>query len=145
ADNNSFTHDNGSPADATNCPPGGCVLEISDPTRSDNDVDYIFCNGTNGCDQNGMDLVTQARLTSTVPSGSGISVNACVPGDCPSCKVQNITYRYNEIYNTTNGFEVNSGLSSHCHDEAAGMDHITIRDNLAHGLSLEMSNGSDPY
>jgi hypothetical protein len=147
ADSNSFTHDNGSPADAANCPPGGCVLEISDTTRTgvDQNVDYIFCNGTNGCDQSGVDLVTHARLTSTVPAGTGVGVNACVPGDCPSCKVQNITYRYNEIFNTTNAFQVNSGLSSHCHDEGAGLDHVTIRDNLVHGLSVEMSNGSDRY
>jgi hypothetical protein len=147
ADSHSFSHDNGSPADAANCPPGGCVLEISDATRVgvDQNADYIFCNGTNGCNQTGMDLTTHARLTSTVPAGTGIGVNACVPGDCPSCKAENITYRYNEIYNTTNGFEINSGLSSHCHDEASGMDHIAIHDNLAHGLSREMSNGSDPY
>jgi len=147
ADSNSFSHHNGSPADAPNCPPGGCVLEIADPTRSgvDNDVDYIFCNGTNGCDQSGMDLVTHARLTSTVPAGAGIKVNACVPGDCPSCKAENITYRYNETFNTTNGFQINSGLSSHCHDEAAGMSKVSVHDNLLHGLSLEMGNGSDPY
>ncbi|PYX34260.1 MAG: hypothetical protein DMG80_02885 [Acidobacteria bacterium] len=147
ADSNSFSHHNGSPADAANCPPGGCVLEISDTTRSgvDQNFDYIFCNGTNGCDQSGVDLVTHARLTSVVPAGTGIGVNACVPGDCPTCKVQNITYRYNEIFNTTNAFQINSGLSSHCHDEGAGLDHVTIHDNLEHGLSVEMSNGSDPY
>lgn len=147
ADANSFSHHRGSPADAANCPPGGCVLEISDTTRVgvDQNADYVFCNGTNGCDQSGMDLTTHARLTSTVPAGTGISVNACVPGDCPSCKVQNVTYRYNEIFNTTNGFQINSGLSSHCHDEAAGMDHVSIHDNLMHGLSREMANGSDPY
>lgn len=147
ADNNSFSHHGGSPADADNCPPGGCVLEIADDTRSglDQDVDYIFCNGRNGCDQNGMDLTTHARLTTAVPAGSGVQVNACVPGDCPSCKAENITYRYNEIYNTTNGFQINSGLSSHCHDEAAGMQKVSIHDNLLHGLSREMSNGSDHY
>jgi hypothetical protein len=145
ADSNSFSHHNGRPDDAANCPPGGCLLEISDNTRSDNNSDYVFCDGANGCDQSGMDLVTHARLTSTVAAGTAVSVNACVPGDCPSCKVENVTYRYNEIYNATNGFEVNSGLSSHCHDEAAGMDHVTIHDNLTHGLSLEMSNGSSAY
>jgi hypothetical protein len=147
ADANSFSHHNGSPADAANCPPGGCVLEISDATRAglDNNADYIFCNGTNGCDQTGMNLTTQARLTSTVPAGTAINVNSCVPGDCPSCKAQHITFRYNEIYNTTDGFQINSGLSSHCHDEAAGLDHVTIRDNLLHGLSRQMSNGSDAY
>lgn len=147
ADANSFSHHNGSPADAANCPPGGCVLEISDVTRVgvDQNADYIFCNGTNGCDQAGMNLTTQARLTTTVPAGTGIGVNACVPGDCPSCKAENITYRHNEIYNTTNGFQINSGLSSHCHDEASGMRLVSIHDNLLHGLSREMGNGSDPY
>jgi hypothetical protein len=148
ADSHTFQHHNGSPDDAANCPPGGCVLEIADNTRSDNDADYIFCNGTNGCDQTGMNLngsPATARLTSTVASGSAVSANACVPGDCPSCKVENVTYRYNEIYNTTNGFQINSGLSSHCHDEAAGLSKVSIHDNLLHGLSREMGNGSDPY
>ena len=155
ADANVFSHHGGSPADAVNCPPGGCVLEISDPARAglDNNADYIFCNGTNGCyqtddgTQNGtaLNLTTNARLTSAPPVGSAIKVNACVPGDCPSCKAENITFRYNEIYNTTNGFQINSGLSSHCHDEAAGLSKVSIHDNLLHGLSLEMGNGSDPY
>ena len=147
ADANSFSHHNGSPADAVNCPPGGCVLEVSDPTRVgvDQNADYIFCNGTNGCDQSGMNLTDHARLTSAPPAGAAIGVNACVPGDCPSCKAENVIWRYNEIYNTTNGFQINSGLSSHCHDEASGMDRVTIRDTLLHGLSRELSNGSDPY
>jgi hypothetical protein len=147
ADGHSFSHHNGSPADATNCPPGGCVLEVADATRVgvDQDVDYIFCNGTNGCDQGGMNLTDHARLTSVPPAGTAVGVNACVPGDCPSCKAENVTWRYNEIYNTTNGFQINSGLSSHCHDEASGMDRVTIRDTLLHGLSNEMSNGSDPF
>ena len=52
---------NCSPADAANCPPGGCVLEISDSSRGgvDDGRDYRFCNGTNGCTQTG-DLVTTA-------------------------------------------------------------------------------------
>ncbi len=145
ADSHSFTHNNGSPGDAANCPPGGCVLEISDVGRSDNNIDYIFCNGTNGCDQSGMNLTDHARMTSIPPIGTGVGANACVPGGCPTCKAENIVWRYNEIYNTTNGFEINSGLSSHCHDEAAGMDRVTIRDTLLHGLSREMSNGSTNY
>lgn len=155
ANTNSFSHHNGSPADAANCPPGGCVLEISDPGRAgvDNNVDYIFCNGANGCyqtvdgTQNGtpLNLTTQARLTSAPPAGNGIQVNGCVPGDCPSCRAENVTFRYNEIYNTTNGFQINGGLSSHCHDESSGLSKISIHDNLLHGLSLDMGNGSDPY
>jgi hypothetical protein len=145
ADSNSFSHNNGTPDDAANCPPGGCILEIADAGRTDNGAQYRFCDGANGCDQAGMNLTTQARLTSAPDAGSSIGVNACVPGDCPSCKVENITYRLNEIYNATNGLIINTGASSHCRDESAGMDHVSIHDNLWHGLSREMSNGSDPY
>ncbi len=137
---------NCSPADAANCPPGGCVLEINDASRGgvDNGEDYRFCNGSNGCTQTG-DLVTTASLTTTVPTGSSISTYACVPGDCPSCRIQHMTMRFNEIMNVIEGVTIDSGKSSHCQDEAAGNDHIMIRDNLMHGLSIEMSNGSDPY
>jgi len=147
ADSNSFTHDNGTRDDGANCPPGGCILEIADTARAgvDDNADYRFCNGANGCDQSGMDLVTHARLTTTVAAGSSVNVNACVPGDCPTCRAENITYRYNEIYNATNGFAITNGKSSHCADESAGTGHITIRDNLIHGLSAEMSNGSTAY
>ena len=72
-------------------------------------------------------------------------VNACVPGDCPTCRAQHITIRYNEVYNVTGGIHLNSGQSSICHDEAVGNDHVVIHDNLIHGLSVEMSNGSDPF
>src|ERR1700758_1263013 len=103
ADSNSFSHDNGSPGDAANCAPGGCILEIADANRSDNGTDYRFCDGANGCDQSGMNLTTQARLTSAPPAGTPVSVNSCVPGLCPACKVHNVVVRYNEIYNTTQG------------------------------------------
>lgn len=137
---------NCSPADAANCPPGGCVLEINDSSRGgvDDGRDYRFCNGTNGCTQTG-DLVNTASLTTTVPSGSGIGTYTCVPGDCPSCRIQHMTMRFNEIMNAVQGITIDSGKSSHCQDESGGNDHIEIHDNLMHGLSTEMSNGSDPY
>lgn len=143
----SFTHNNGIPGDAAYCPVGGCVLGVVDTNRPDNTVEYHFCNGTNGCDQSGMNQTTQARIISTspLPAAGTAQVNACVPGDCPTCRTQHITIRYNEVYNVTGGIHVNNGQSSICHDEAAGNDHIVIRDNLIHGLSVEMSNGSDPY
>jgi len=94
-----------------------------------------------------MNQTTQARIVATLlPAPAGTAqVNACVPGDCPTCRTQHITIRYNEVYNTTGGIHVNSGQSSICHDQAAGNDHVVIHDNLIHGLSVEMSNGSDPY
>jgi hypothetical protein len=142
-----FNHHNGIPGDASGCPVGGCVLAINDANRPDNNVEYRFCNGTNGCDQSGMNQSTQARIvaTSPLPAAGTAQVNACVPGDCPTCRVQHVTFRYNEIYNVTNGFQINSGKSSICHDEGAGNDHTLFHDNLLHGLSAEMSNGSDPY
>jgi hypothetical protein len=135
------------PDDASNCPPGGCVLEINDASRgsSDNGVGYRFCNGANGCSQpNDLTTSTTATLTSSVAAGSGVNVYSCVPGDCPSCRIQHVTARLNEIYNVNHGFTISSGRSSHCLDESAGTDHIEIRDNLLHGLSVEASNGSDP-
>ena len=143
----SFSHNNGTPGDTAYCIEGGCVLAINDSSRGDDNVEYRFCNGTNGCDQSGMNQTTQARIvpTSPLPVAGTAVVNACVPGDCPTCRVQHITIRYNEVYNTTGGIHVNSGRSSICHDEAAGNDHVMIHDNLIHGLSVEMSNGSDPY
>src|SRR5258706_3505162 len=97
ADANSFSHDNGSPAEAAHCPPDGCVLEISDPSRGgiDQNVGYIFCDGSNGCNQNGMDLVTHARLTSTVPAGGGNRGESWRSGGRSTWKVQKVTYRFN--------------------------------------------------
>lgn len=143
----SFSFNNGTPGDASYCPVGGCVLGITDSTRADNGVEYHFCNTTNGCNQSGMDQVTTARIVSTpaLPPAGKTAANSCVPGDCPTCFVRNITYRYNEVYNVTNGFQINSGRSSICHDSGQGLDHLSIHDNLIHGCSVEMSNGSDPY
>jgi hypothetical protein len=132
------------PDDAVNCPPGGCILEINDSTRPDDNTLYRYCNGANGCAQSG-DLNTTASLTQAPPSGSNVTTYSCVPGDCPSCRVNNVVVRFNEIYNTTMGLEINTALSSHCKDEAKELAKVEIRDNLLHGLSVEMSNGSDPY
>lgn len=143
----SFSFSNGTPGDPSYCPVGGCRLGITDTLRADNGVNYFFCNTTNGCDQTGMDQVTTARIvaTPTLPAAGFAAANSCVPGDCPTCFVKSITYRYNEIYNTTNGFQINFGTSSVCHDIAAGNDHLSVHDNLIHGCSVEMSNGTDPY
>ena len=159
---------NCSPADYQNCPPGGCILELADESRSDDGSKYRFCNGTNaalgqnGCVQTG-DLSTTASVTTTVAAGGKCSnssttscnadsdcgagnycytqTNSCVPGDCPSCKVENVVVRYNDFYNLINGIQIASAISSHCNDEAAGADHLEIRDNVFHGLSVEMTNG----
>jgi hypothetical protein len=160
----------GNPVDAANCPPNGCILE-----DIGNNVDYRFCNGVNGCDQSGIPNLqcgtttpqgsvagtscttgaqcpgsycaptTSARLTKAAPAATSVSANACVPGDSPNAKNQNITFRFSEIYNVTHGFEISTGLSSICKDQAAGMSNISIHDNLLHGLSREMSNGKDPF
>jgi hypothetical protein len=55
-----------------------------------------------------------------------------------------VAARYNEIRNTTNGFQIATALSSHCSDEAAGMDRVSIHDVLLHGLDDGMSNGNGP-
>ena len=140
---NEFLHHGDTP-DNPYCIIGGCVLAIADATRADQGVEYRFCNGTNGCTQAGMDLTIQARIVPppVLPPAGTAQVNACVPGDCPLCKVENITYRFNEVYNVTNGIHITSGKDSICHDEGAGSDHMVAHDNFIHGISNEMSNGS---
>src|SRR5262249_27342225 len=102
-------------------------------------------HGQNGCTQTG-DLISTASLvlpsTGYPPSGGECSNNAtqscttdtncgtgnycytqtnsCVPGDCPSCRVNNITVRYNDFYNVINGVQIGTEVSSHCRDEASG-------------------------
>lgn len=169
------------PDDYQDCPPGGCILELSDggaSPRSDNGAKYRFCNGTNtsigqnGCVQTGnVDSCTTApctaSLTSTVVAGGKCSnnpvttcnvdsdcgtgnycytqTNSCVPGDCPSCKVQHVVIRYNEFYNSVNGVQVASAIASHCNDETyGGLSNVEIHDNVLRGLSIEMVNAPGP-
>jgi hypothetical protein len=115
-----------------------CYLEITgQPGRSDNGDGYRIASYVDA---------THATLT-TAPTGgdgTGVTAYACHPGDCPECYVKNVTARYNEIRNTTNGFQIATGLSSHCYDEASGMDRVSIHDVLLHGLDDRMSNGNGP-
>ena len=167
----SFTHhtasspQSGNPIDATNCPPGGCVLN-----DDANNVDYRFCNGANGCDQSGIPMqcsggvnagnsctangqcpgsfcspTTSARLTAAAPAAANVKANACVPGDCPDCKNRDITWRYNEVYNVTQGVQILTGLSTTCHDQASGMQRVSMHDNKLDGVDRKMSNGMDDY
>ena len=160
----------GNPIDAANCPPGGCIL---DDIASN--INYRFCDGVNSCDQSGIPnqqcgtttpqgsvagtaCTTNAqcpgsycaptittRVTQPVPAATFMNVNGCVPGQNPNAKNLDITFRFNEVYNATGGLGVNTGLDSICRDQSAGMKNISIHDNLIRGLSLEMSNGDDPY
>lgn len=164
----SFAHDNGVADDATYCPPGGCILEDVSVTNVVTIRRFCAHDGSNTCDQNGVpnrkcggtgatcssdatcggltcSPTTTARLTAAVTAGTNKAVNACVPGDDPTAKVENVIYRYVEMFNLTNGIEINSGTSSHCHDESRGLSKLYFGDILMHGLSLELSNGSDPY
>ena len=160
----------GNPVDAAYCPPGGCILE-----DIGSNINYRFCNGVNGCDQSGIPNLQcgtttpqgsvagtscttsaqcpgsycaptiTARVTKPVPAATFVDVNACVPGDTPTAKATNIIFRLNEIYNVTNGMAINTPLSSNCKDQGNGTAGVSVHDNLLHGLSREMSNGSDPY
>lgn len=162
----------GNPVDAANCPPGGCILQdianglvyrfcdgmngcdqsgipglqcgtgtktgtscTTDAQCTSGDGNPSYCAPT-----------TTARLTTTTAGSVGApTANACVPGDCPSCRVQDVTMRFNEIYNATGGIGINTGLSSICRDQASGMSRVSMHDNVAQALSREMTNGVDPY
>jgi len=131
-------------ADRTGCPVDQsdgvrrCRFEITgQPGRSDNGDGYRIASYIDS---------THATLTSapTGGDGTGVTAYACHPGDCPDCYVRNVTARYNQIRNTTNGFQISTALSSHCLDEAAGMDSVSIHDVLFDGLDDRMSNGNGP-
>src|SRR6185369_13926263 len=97
----------------------GCPVDLSDgvrrcdfeitgqPGRSDNGDGYRIASVIDA---------THATLTNvtTGGDGTGVTAYACHPGDCPGCYVRNVTARYNEIRNTTNGFQIATALSSHC-------------------------------
>ena len=137
------------------CAPGGCIFQITDPSRQgvDDGADYRVCqnNGSNGCYNTStcsaggtpLNMTTQACFTTAPPTSNGGSISAsdCYPGDCPSCKATNLVFRFNEIYNSTNGGESSTAQSALCLDETQGASDAVFHDDLWHGIEMDMSNG----
>lgn len=97
---------------------------------------------------NGVTYKAQAYLDSThitvapVPPANGsASFSAFQPGLCPTCAVHNVTLRYNEFRNSTNGIQFGVA-GSDGGDLSQGMDSVSIHDNLFHGLNSNLSNAA---
>ena len=141
----------------SNCPPTGCILQIDQANRTDNNTQYRFCDGANGCYQTSdgtetgtpLDMLTHARILpydgDYPPSGTGVDSYSCVPGLCPTCQVHDVVIRYNWVENVINGFSVGTSIASHCADESSGAWNLELHDNNMTAISTEMSNGPTPY
>jgi hypothetical protein len=143
----------------SNCPPQGCKLQINQSGRSDNTVQYCFCNGSNGCYQTSdgtsggtpLDQLTHARIevcttTTLPPAGTSVGAYSCVPGLCPTCQVHDFIARYNVFKNINgDGINVSTAIASHCNDESSGAYNIELHDLNMEALSTEMTNGPSPY
>lgn len=127
-------------------PPGtapnycGCPVDPSDGVRR-----CVFDNGTATFRISAVSADLKTLTLTTAPgNATSVASNACHPGDAPDAFIQNVAARYNWIRNTTNGFQIATGVSSVCLDEANGNSFLNIHDNVFDGLEDTMSNGNNP-
>jgi hypothetical protein len=86
---------------------------------------------------------THIVISPAPPVTASASYTACLPGTSGNVLANNITFRYNEIRNTTNGIQLASVLSD-CGDPSQGIAFVSIHDNLMHGLNNELAVGGGP-
>ena len=84
---------------------------------------------------------THITVSPVPPANGAASFSAFRPGLCPTCAVHNVTARYNEFRNSTNGIQF-AVAGSDGGDLSQGMDSISIHDNLFHGLNSNLSNSA---
>lgn len=133
-----FTHHNtsslasGNPADAANCPPGGCILEAPDPVNTGKVIDYRFCDSANGCDQSGI----PNRKCGTGPN-AGLACTA--NGDCP----QTMTGGGPEVGQTVSMVQFLNAASGIAANDSSFNGACTITVVSGNGYSCAMTNGVD--
>jgi hypothetical protein len=84
---------------------------------------------------------THITVSPIPPASGAASFSAFRPGLCPTCSVHNVTVRYNEFRNSTNGIQF-LVAGSDGGDLSQGMDSVSIHDNLFHGLNSNLSNAA---
>lgn len=72
-------------------------------------------------------------------AGTGISVTQCTPGLNPNAIVTDVTIRYNDFRNSTNGPEF-AAVVSDCDDASLGLVRFTLHDNLIQGINSDLNN-----
>jgi hypothetical protein len=114
------------------------LLSVNCSTPSHCPVKY------NGQGYKAQTWIDSAHITvAPVPAASGTaaSFTAFTPGLCPTCAVHNVTVRYNDFRNSTNGIQF-ATAGSDGGDISAGMDSVSIHDDLFQGLNSNLSNSA---
>jgi hypothetical protein len=84
---------------------------------------------------------THISVSPAPAAGSGIAINQCTPGLNPNAIATDITIRFNEFRNSTNGPEFATVLSD-CGDPSLGLTRFTLHDNLIQGINSDLNNSS---
>lgn len=83
---------------------------------------------------------THISVNPAPAAGTGLSINQCTAGLNPNAVASDITIRYNDFRNTTNGVEFATVLSD-CGDPSLGLTKFTVHDNLFQGVNSDLNNG----
>jgi hypothetical protein len=84
---------------------------------------------------------THISVSPAPAAGTGISIAQCTPGLNPNAIATDITIRFNEFRNSTNGPEFATVLSD-CGDPSLGLTRFTLHDNLIQGINSDLNNAS---
>jgi hypothetical protein len=84
---------------------------------------------------------THISVSPAPAAGTGISINQCTAGLNPNAVAGDITIRFNEFRNSTNGPEFATVLSD-CGDPSLGLARFTLHDNLIQGINSDLNNAS---
>ena len=84
---------------------------------------------------------THVSVSPAPAAGTGLSINQCTAGLNPAAIATDITIRFNEFRNSTNGPEFATVLSD-CGDPSLGLTRFTVHDNLIQGINSDLNNAS---
>jgi hypothetical protein len=84
---------------------------------------------------------THISVSPAPAAGSAISINQCTAGLNPNAIATDITIRFNEFRNSTNGPEFATVVSD-CGDPSLGLTRFILHDNLIQGINSDLNNAS---
>jgi hypothetical protein len=113
---------------------------VVDPACATPNHCFVKYNGSSYKAQTWIDS-THMTVSPVPPVNGSASFSAFRPGLCPTCAVHNVTVRYNEFRNSTNGIQF-LVAGSDGGDLSQGMNSVSIHDNLFQGLNSDLSNAA---
>lgn len=84
---------------------------------------------------------THISVSPAPAAGTGISITQCTAGLNSNAIAADITIRFNEFRNSTNGPEF-ATVRSDCGDTSLGLTRFTLHDNLIQGINSDLNNAS---